>query len=482
MNGRLIAHMLSVLVLVLGLCMILPVLVSLRYGEPCARSLFLAAMVTGSLGLAMMAVSGRPADRYLSHRDGVAIVTGGWVLAGLVATLPYLLTGAIPHFTDAYFECISGFTTTGSSIFSAVEGLPRGVLFWRSLTQWLGGMGIIVLSIAILPFLGIGGMQLYKAETPSPVVDKLTPRISDTAKVLWKVYVLLTLVQIALLRFGGMPLFDAVCHAFTTMPTGGFSTKNASIAAYHSLYIEVVVTVFMVLAGMNFALHYKLLRGDFRTVRQDPEIKVYLLIFAVLALLVAADLYGRTYPSAPDSLRYASFQVASILTTTGYVTADYERWPVFSQIVLLLCMFLGSMAGSTGGGIKTLRLLLLVKHAYLEIVRVIHPHAMTVVKLGKTPVSQGVLRSVWGFFILFIGIFVLAVLVMSALGADFMTAVSSVATCLGNVGPGLGMVGPMDHFGLLPAAAKWLLIACMLLGRLEIYTVLVFLMPRFWKD
>jgi trk system potassium uptake protein len=482
MNGRLIAHMLSVLVLVLGLCMLLPVLVSVRYGETCARSLFLAAMVTGSLGLAMMAVSGRPADRYLSHRDGVAIVTGGWVLAGLVATLPYLLTGAIPHFTDAYFECISGFTTTGSSIFSAVEGLPRGVLFWRSLTQWLGGMGIIVLSIAILPFLGIGGMQLYKAETPSPVVDKLTPRISDTAKVLWKVYVLLTLVQIALLRFGGMPLFDAVCHAFTTMPTGGFSTKNASIAAYHSLYIEVVVIVFMVLAGMNFALHYKLLRGDFRTVRKDPEIKVYLLIFAGLTLLVTADLYGRTYPSAPDALRYGSFQVASILTTTGYVTADYGRWPVFSQIVLLLCMFLGSMAGSTGGGIKTLRLVLLVKHAYLEVVRVIHPHAMTVVKLGKTPVSQGVLRSVWGFFILFIGIFVLAVLVMSALGTDFMTAVSSVATCLGNVGPGLGMVGPMDHFGVLPAAGKWLLIACMLLGRLEIYTVLVFLMPRFWKD
>jgi trk system potassium uptake protein TrkH len=482
MNGRLIAHLLSVLVLVLGLSMVLPALVSVWYGESAARTLFLAAGLTGIVGLAMMALSGRPADRYLSHRDGVAIVTGGWILAGLVSTLPYLLTGAIPGFTDACFESISGFTTTGSSIFADVERLPRGVLFWRSLTQWLGGMGIIVLSIAILPFLGIGGMQLYKAETPSPVVDKLTPRISDTAKVLWKVYVLLTLAQILLLRFGGMPLFDAVCHTFTTMPTGGFSTKNASIAAYNSLYIEIVVIVFMILAGMNFALHYKLLRGNFQSVRRDPEIRVYLLIFGALVLLVTADLYGRTYSSASEALRYASFQVASLMTTTGYVTADYERWPALSQIVLLLCMFLGSMAGSTGGGIKTLRMLLLVKHAYLEIVRVIHPHAMTVVKLGKTPVSQSVLRSVWGFFILFIGIYVLGVLLMSALGLDFMTAVSSVATCLGNVGPGLGAIGPMDHFGGLPPAGKWILIACMLLGRLEIYTVLVFLMPRFWKD
>ncbi len=482
MNGRLIAYLLSILVLVLGLCMVLPVLVSLWYGEPSARQLFLAAILTGSLGLAMRAVSGRPDDRYLSHRDGVAIVTGGWVLAGLVSTLPYLLAGAIPSFTDAFFESVSGFTTTGSSIFSTVEGLPRGVLFWRSLTQWLGGMGIIVLSIAILPFLGIGGMQLYKAETPSPVVDKLTPRISDTARVLWKVYVLLTLVQIVLLLFGGMSLFDAVCHAFTTMPTGGFSTKNASIAAYNSVYIEIVVTMFMVLAGMNFALHYRLLRGDIRSVRKDPEIRVYLLIFGVLTLLVAVDLFVRNCASAPEALRYASFQVASILTTTGYTTADFEQWPAFSQIVLLLCMFLGSMAGSTGGGIKTLRLLLLAKHAYLEIVRVIHPHAMTIVKLGNVPISQSVLRSVWGFFILFMGIYVLATLVMSALGVDFLTSVSSVATCLGNVGPGLGAVGPTEHFGHMPVVGKWVLIACMLLGRLEIYTVLVFLMPRFWKD
>lgn len=482
MNGRLIAYLLSILVLDLGLFMVLPVLVSLWYGESCARPLFLAAILTGCLGLVMRAASGRPADRYLSHRDGVAIVTGGWILAGLVATLPYLLTGAIPGFTDAFFESISGFTTTGSSIFSDVEVLPRGVLFWRSLTQWLGGMGIIVLSIAILPFLGIGGMQLYKAETPSPVVDKLTPRISDTARVLWKVYVLLTLVQVVLLLFGGMSLFDAVCHAFTTMPTGGFSTKNASIATYNSVYIEIVVTVFMILAGINFALHYRLLRGDFRSVRKDPEIRVYLLIFGVLTLLVAADLFGRTCPSAPEALRYASFQVASILTTTGYTTANFEQWPAFSQIVLLLCMFLGSMAGSTGGGIKTLRLLLLVKHAYLEIIRVIHPHAMTIVKLGNVPVSQSVLRSVWGFFILFMGIYVLATLVMSALGVDFVTSVSSVASCLGNVGPGLGAVGPTEHFGHLPLVGKWVLIACMLLGRLEIYTVLVFLMPRFWKD
>jgi trk system potassium uptake protein TrkH len=411
----------------------------------------------------------------------VLIVTFGWVLAGLVAMLPYLLTGAIPDFTDAYFESISGFTTTGASILRDIERLPRSILFWRSQTQWLGGMGIIVLSIAILPYLGVGGMQLYKAETPSPVVDKLTPRISDTAKAIWKIYIFLTLLQILLLFFGGMSVFDAVNHAFTTMPTGGFSTKNASLAHYQSAYIDYVVVAFMLIAGMSFSLHYKLIKGRAGRFFSDPELRAYLLIVGVFVVAVAWDIYGSLYSSAVDAFRYASFQVVSIMTTTGFATADYEKWPAFSQLILLLCMFIGSMAGSTGSGIKVVRLVLLLRHGYLELFRIIHPHAVTVVKLGNIPVPQTIMRSIWGFFFLFMAIYVAATLLMAFIGLDFMTAISSVAACLGNVGPGLGTVGPADNYAQIPGIGKWILIACMLLGRLEIYTILVLLVPGFWR-
>lgn len=481
MNIRLIVHIVAILVFSLGVSMLAPIGIALYDGDgsvypiACAMA---AACAVGGLGY--LRTRGRQ-DLHLSHRDGVLIVTCGWVLAGLVAMLPYLLTGAIPDFTDAYFESVSGFTTTGASILRDVERLPRSILFWRSQTQWLGGMGIIVLSIAILPYLGVGGMQLYKAESPSPVVDKLTPRISDTAKAIWKIYILLTLLQILLLFFGGMSVFDAVNHAFTTMPTGGFSTKNASLAHYQSAYIDYVVVAFMLIAGMSFSLHYKLIKGRTGRFFSDPELRAYLLIVGVFVVAVAWDIYGSLYSSAVDAFRYASFQVVSIMTTTGFATADYEKWPAFSQLVLLLCMFIGSMAGSTGGGIKIVRLMLLVKHSYLELFRIIHPHAVTVVKLGDVPIPQTIMRGIWGFFFLYVGIFVAATLLMSYIGLDVISAVSSVATCLGNAGPGLGSVGPMDNYAAIPGIGKWILIACMLLGRLEIYTILVLLVPGFWR-
>ena len=292
-------------------------------------------------------------DNYLSHRDGVAIVTIGWIMAGLFGTLPFIFSGAIPNFTNAFFESVSGFTTTGASVITDIEGLPEGILFWRSLTQWLGGMGIILLSIAILPFLGVGGMQLYKAEVPSPVVDKLKPRMSETAKTLWKVYVLITLIQILLLLAGGMSVFDSVCHAFCTMPTGGFSTKNASIAHYDSAYFDTVIIIFMLLAGINFSLHYRLLKGDLKIFGRDPECRVFLALVGVFILMITLDIYGNTYESFAKALRYAAFQVGSIITTTGFVTADYEKWPAFSQLILLICMFLGAMAGSTGAASRS---------------------------------------------------------------------------------------------------------------------------------
>lgn len=481
MNFRLIIYLVSALVFFLGLSMFLPLFVAIYYKDGSATSIFLSLVVTCGIGGAGMLWTRGQKHFYLNHRDGVTIVTLGWLVAGLAATLPYLLAGAIPGFTDAYFESISSFTTTGASILTNIEHMPPALLFWRALTQWLGGMGIIVLSIAILPFLGIGGMQLYKAETPSPVVDKLTPRISETAKVLWKIYFFMTVFQILLLLLGGMSLFDSVCHSFATMPTGGFSPKNASVGHYQSIYIDFVILVFMFLAGINFSLHYKLFNGNVRQFYRDPEFRVYLSITGLFIFLVFLDVYSTIYPRILDAFRYASFQVVSIITTTGFVTADYEKWPAFSQVILFVCMFLGSMAGSTGGGIKIMRIILLVKHCYLELIRIIHPHATTMVKLGNAPVSQTIMRSIWGFFLLYVGIYVLGVIALAGLDMDMISALSAMATCLGNVGPGLGSVGPMDNFAGVPLTGKWILIFSMLLGRLEIYTIIVLLMPAFWR-
>jgi trk system potassium uptake protein TrkH len=392
-----------------------------------------------------------------------------------------LFAGSIGHITDAYFESISGFTTTGASILSDIESLPEGILFWRSLTQWMGGMGIIVLSIAILPFLGVGGMQLYKAEIPSPVVDKLQPRISETAKTLWKVYLFITLLEIGFLFVGGMPLFDSICHAFSTMPTGGFSTQSASIAQYNSTYFEGVITFFMILAGVNFSLHFKFLKGDFRVFGRDPECRVFLSILAILILLVTLNIYGTVYHSMGNAFRHATFQVTSIITTTGFITGNYANWPGLSQIILLLCMFIGAMAGSTGGAIKVMRIILLVKHGYQEIFRLIHPHAVRSIKLGGKPVPAEVLNSIGGFFILYLGLFILAVIIMSAIGLDIVTSFASVAATIGNVGPGFGLVGPVKNYLSIPDLGKWALIFCMLLGRLEIYTVIILLAPAYWR-
>ena len=481
MNLRLITYLVAVLVFAIGISMIVPLGVAWYYRDGSASAFLLSLLANCGLGGVVLLGTRRDQSFHLSHRDGVAIVTLGWLVAGLAATLPYLFSGAIPAFTDAYFESISGFTTTGSSILADIERLPPGVLFWRSQTQWLGGMGIIVLSIAILPFLGVGGMQLYKAETPSPVVDKLTPRISDTAQALWKIYIVLTIAQIFLLMTGGMSWFDAICHSFTTMPTGGFSPKNASVGHYRSLYIDLIIILFMFVAGINFSLHYKLLTGRARQFFRDPEFRSYLFITVAVVVVITVDIYGTVYTRLGEALRYAAFQVVSVMTTTGFVTADFERWPVLSQQLLLICMFLGSMAGSTGGGIKIMRIVLLAKHCYLEIFRIIHPHATTVVKLGETPVPQTIMRSIWGFFLLYVGIYIMATVAMAALGLDMISSLSAVATCLGNVGPGLGSVGPMDNFSGVPLPGKWLLIFCMLLGRLEIYTIIVLIMPAFWR-
>ena len=481
MRFRQIFRLIGILNVFIGLSMLAPLGISLIYSDGSTFPILYAFMVTSGIGFILFVVTRTSDYSSLSQREGMAVVTLSWLSAGLFGSLPFLFSGSIGTFTNAFFESLSGFTTTGASILNNIESLPKGILLWRSLTQWMGGMGIIVLSIAILPFLGVGGMQLYKAEIPSPVVDKLQPRISETAKTLWKVYLLITLVEIGLLFIGGMSLFDSMCHAFCTMPTGGFSPRNASIAYYNNTYFEAVITVFMLLAGVNFALHFKFLKGNFRVFGRDPECRIFLFILAALILLVTCNIYGTVYHSIGGAFRRAAFQVTSIITTTGFVTSDYAQWPALSQIILFLCMFIGAMAGSTGGAVKVIRIILLVKYGFREIFRLAHPHAVRSIKLGRKPVPEEVLSSMWGFFILYVGLFIVAVIVMSSLGLDVVTSFASVAATIGIVGPGFGLVGPVRNYLTIPDLGKWVLTFCMLIGRLEIYTVIVMLAPAYWR-
>lgn len=481
MRWPVVTYITGFLLFALGLCMLLPVICSVIYGGGDLAALAVSAGFTTVSGAIAILICRDTSFDNISQREGMAIVAVGWTVVGLYGALPFYISGAFPHFVDAFFESVSGFTTTGSSVLTNIEAVPKGLLFWRSLIQWLGGMGIIVLSLAILPFLGVGGMQLYKAEVPSPVPDKLKPRLSETASILWKVYAMISVVEVVLLLFGGMDLYDALCHTFTTMPTGGFSTKNASVAGFNSAYLDGVIIVFMVLAGINFSLHYQMLRGRTLIFWRDSECRWFLIIVLGLSVAVTFDIYGTVYQSLPEAFRYGSFQVVSIITTTGYATADYELWPGLSQVLIFLCMFIGASAGSTGGGMKIVRVMLCLKYCYRELYMLIHPRAVATIKLGGKAVSEDVMRSIIGFVCIYVGLFALCSAVLAGMGVDFVTAFTAVGSCIGNIGPGFGLVGPAENFALIPQGGKWLLIWCMLLGRLEIYTVIIFLVPEFWR-
>ena len=481
MRVRYTLHVVGILTLFLGLTMIFPLLFGLYYQDESVVPLLKSIAVTLGSGLVLYFLFRRAKGEIMSHREGMGVVAIGWTAAGLFGALPFYWGGVFGSFADAFFESVSGFTTTGASVLTHIEMIPRGLLFWRSLTHWLGGMGIIVLSLAILPILGIGGMQLYKAEVPGPVPDKLKPRIRDTAMVLWKVYVLFSAAETLLLMLGGMDLFEALCHTFGTMATGGFSTSDASIGAYHSPYIDTVVIFFMLFAGINFSLHYQCLKGTPAAFWRNSEFRFFVSVVAIFCLTVTFNIYHSVYETLLQAIRFGVFQVVSIITTTGYVTADYETWPPLSQSILLFCMFLGACAGSTGGGMKCLRIMLLLKHSYKQIFCLIHPHAVTQVKLGGRPVSDEVLHSIWGYFMLYLGLFILCSFLLAAMGVDVVTSFAAVAATIGNIGPGLGSVGPMDNYAHIPVLGKWVLILCMLLGRLEIYTVLILFVPEFWR-
>jgi trk system potassium uptake protein TrkH len=481
MRWRYILNIIGILTFFFGLTMVLPLLVGLHYRDPSVIPLAKSMGITVAAGLIVYIIFKSGKAEIISQREGMAIVAVGWTAVGLFGALPFYFGNGIHSFVDAVFESVSGFTTTGASILTNIEAVSRGLLFWRSFIQWLGGMGIIVLSVAILPFLGVGGMQLYKAEVPSPVPDKLKPRIRDTAMILWKVYALISLAQTILLMLGGMSWYDALCHTFTTMPTGGFSTKNASIAQFDSVYLDCVFIFFMLMAGINFSLHYQMLRGKPLVFWQDSECRFFLGTVLLLIIVVSINVYGAVYETIGNALRYGAFQVVSIITTTGYATADYERWPAMSQLILLLCMFFGASAGSTGGGMKCLRVMLCFKYCYRELFNLIHPHAVTQIKIGGKTVSDDVMRSVVGFLALYMGLFAISAVVLAGMGVDFTTSFAAVAASIGNIGPGFGMVGPAENYAQIPFLGKWLLIWCMLLGRLEIFTVIILVVPEFWR-
>ncbi len=478
-NYRGVVRVLSALLILLGVSLLVPALIAVYYREGDLRAFLVAIAVAWTFGLVGFFASRSTGE--LRAKDGFLIVSASWTLFALIGALPFVISGFIPSYTDAFFETMSGFTTTGASILDDIEALPHGLLFWRSLTHWLGGMGIILLSLAILPLLGVGGMQLFKAEVPGPTADKLSPRIKSTAKLLWGVYALISLAETLLLKVAGMSWFDAVCHTFGTMATGGFSTKNASIGQYNSIVVDGIIIVFMLLAGTNFALHYRALKGKPLVYFKDREALFFAGIIAVAALLIGADVWRITGQHVARTLQHTLFQVVSILTTTGYVTADYEKWSRLSQVVLYFLMFFGGCAGSTGGGIKIIRTLILFKLGINEIRRLIHPQAVFAIRVGNRVIPREIAANIGGFFLLHIGLTVFGSLFMSSLGLDFETAFGSVAANINNIGPGLGAVGPTDHYAHVPVVGKWFLCFLMLAGRLEIFTVLVLLTVSFWK-
>lgn len=496
---RAVAGTLGALLFCLGVALILPMLVGMLYGEAGWWTFGVAALIALAIGGgAWYRYGGTHQD--LGIREGFAIVALVWVLLSLIGGLPYVFAG-LTSYTDAFFETMSGFTTTGATILGGantptIEAMPNAFLFWRSLTHWLGGMGIIVLTLAILPILGVGGMQLFKAEVPGPSADKLTPRVRETAKRLWLIYVGITALQVVLL-LPAMSLFDAINHALATMATGGFSTENGSVGQYDSAYIDWIITLFMFLAGINFALHFRLLRGQAITVFKDTEFRVYCAIslLAVLFLTLAlwrttepafllagesAEAYV-TYDAFLDALRYGAFQAIAIITTTGFGTADYILWSPLAIGVLFALFFVGGMAGSTSGGVKVIRHILMFKNSFKELRQLIHPQAILPVRLNGKVVSQDIMRNVLSFVVLFFGLLGMGTLTMSLLGLDLMSAFGVTLSSVGNVGPAFGNFGPAENYASIPALGKWVLSFLMMAGRLEIFTVLILFVPAFWK-
>lgn len=477
-----VIHVVSLLLLIISLFMLAPLGIAIYNGNTASARAFGFTIVFTVISCSLLWWLTRPKNGLgLRTKEGFLLVTASWISASAVGAIPFVLSGAIPSYTDAFFETISGFSTTGASILTAIEVLPRSVLFWRSLTHWLGGMGIVVLTVAILPFLGVGGVQLVRAESPGPTLDKMAPKITQTAKILWILYLGFTVLETVLLMGGGMSLFDALTHTFGTLATGGFSPKDASVGAYNSGFIHWVITAFMIVAGTNFGIFYKLLQGNLRDILRDTEFKTYVLIIVFSVLVITLVLLG-VYGNFGKSLRYAGFQAVSIITTTGFATADFDMWPMAAKGVLLLLMFVGGCSGSTGGGPKVIRAVTLIKLALKEMRYMSRPRGIFRVHINGEPVKKNLLYSVSGFFVLYFLCLLFVTTVVSFFGAtDIATAFSTALATVGNIGPGFGLIGPTMNYAFYHPLLKWILSIAMLAGRLEVYTVLILLTPSFWR-
>jgi trk system potassium uptake protein TrkH len=481
-NLRPPARFLGRLTLLLAATELIPALCSLFYGEWDVLVVFvISSLITAIFGGLLLAVGQSEGEIY--RREGILIVVGGWVLASIFGAVPYLIAGTFGNPMDALFESASGFTTTGASVMTAIEGHPLGVLFWRSFTQWLGGMGIIVLFVALLPELGPGARFLYKLEVPGPTAEALVPRIHHTAGVLWKIYLLLTALETILLMLAGMNLYDALTHTFSTMSTGGFSPYNASVAAFESPLIHLIIIVFMVLAGTNFSLFYRLrLRRGWNLLR-DTEFRIYLGILAGAVLLLTWDLLRKdSYDHPLRALLDAAFQAVSLTTTTGFATADFDVWPVLSRLLLVGLMFVGGSAGSTAGSMKVMRMVIGLRSAFREARLIFSPNTVMSVFVGGKAVPDSVVRSVAGFFILYVSIWALGTLALSLDGPDLVTSATASAATLGNIGPGLGAVGPTGNYAFFDSWDKGLMVLLMWMGRLEIYSIAALFSRAFWRD
>jgi trk system potassium uptake protein TrkH len=494
LNYKIIFHFLGLLLLFNGGFMLLSALVSFIYSDGVTLQLCSAGLISIAIGGIAMFLT-RNHQKVLNKREGYIVVTFGWIAMTLSGTLPYLLTESIPSFTNAFFETMSGYTTTGASILDDIEVVPYGVLFWRSLTHWIGGMGIIVLAVAILPLLGIGGMQLFAAEAPGPSADKLHPRITDTAKRLWLIYFGYTAAETLLLKLAGMSFFDAINHAMCTLSTGGFSTKNASVAFWNdNPLIQYIIIFFMFLAGTNFVLSYYMFKGKFSKIIKDDEFKLYTKFTVLFTLIAAVLIYFRADVSlssinhpmvlgeAESAFRHALFQVISVITTTGFVTADFTMWTPFLVVFFFGLMFLGGSAGSTSGGIKVVRHLITIKNGFLEFKRALHPNAILPVRYNKRSVSGDIVFNILGFFVLYFISFIIGALGFSMMQLDFESAIGIAASSLGNVGPALGDFSPVNNYAALPPIGKWWSAFLMFIGRLELFTVLVIMTPFFWRN
>lgn len=494
LNTKIIFRFLGITAILNGCFMFIAYPFSVYHNENAKWGILGAGIITVIIGLLLYALN-KPKSTNIQKKEGYLIVTLGWLTLSITGMLPYLLSGAIPNITNAFFETISGYSTTGSSILTNIESMPKGILFWRSATHWIGGMGIIVLTIAILPLLGIGGMQLFMAEAPGPSADKLHPRITDTAKRLYLIYVTLTFLQFLLLKVAGMTWFDAINHAMATMSTGGFSTKNNSVSFYNNLpLIQYIIIFFMLVAGTNFVLTYFALKGKIQKVFQSEEFKYYFFGILGVASLITVIIYFFQDPNlqttvahpmvfgkAESAIRHALFMVTSVVTTTGFVSADFTMWNFFATGIFFALFFTGGSAGSTSGGIKIVRHIIMLKNSFLEFKKALHPNGIIPVRYDGRAVNQSIVFNIISFFIIYMLIFVMSSVVLTLFGLDFLSALGAAASSLGNIGPAIGSVSPVDNFAHLTDAAKWFCSFLMLIGRLELFTVLILFTPFFWR-